>query len=71
LLNEMPSIIKADKLRSFSGKTDSIDRRLARMSEDAQLALRQFDVGMLEPDEPELPPTMANTVQIGVMAAAE
>ena len=45
-----------------------MEAELDRLDEKIEFALRQFDVGTLDPREPEVPLSMSNSINIGTMA---
>ena len=58
-----------EKLRGFAlpGATAELENRLAKMTEALSFKLRQFDVGFLDPREPEKPDIMSNKIHIEMM----
>lgn len=47
---------------------DVIAKGIPRLDAHLRFALRQFDVGLLDPNEPEVPLTMNNSLAIAVMS---
>ena len=48
-------------------KLVDIQERLSALDEKVRFAIRQFDVGFLDPPEPEAPLTMVNSMNVGMM----
>ena len=68
-VTEMKAATGAESLRNFAGGMNSnIDECLNNFDKKLVFALRQFDVGLLDPLEPEAPLSMTNSINIGVMA---
>lgn len=57
----MKAAVPLHRVPDFKAKVAELDTRL-------DFALRQFDVGHLDPREPEEPLTMSNSINIGVMS---
>jgi hypothetical protein len=60
-------LTRYEQLREFAGPK-SVNERLAQFEERLAFTLRQFDVGFLDPLEPEVPLSMNNHINIGVMS---
>jgi len=56
----------ADRFRSLPSMGDYIDRRLREFDEVLRFKIRQFDVGFLDPQEPEVP-HVSNTINVESM----
>jgi hypothetical protein len=66
-LDQLKNLAKADQMRTW-GSPRLVDERLAKLDERLNFALQNFDIGFLDPGEPELPPTMSNNINIGNMS---
>jgi hypothetical protein len=64
----MRTLVRANRWEGLGKVKDVVDRRLAGFDARVDFALHQFDVGHLDPVEPEIPLTMGNSINIGVMA---
>jgi hypothetical protein len=61
------AISQAEQFRNMSPDISRyIDEQFAAFDQHLQFALRQFDVGFLDPAEPEVPP-VANSITVGTM----
>ena len=59
---------KPQQLRKFgSGVDKAVNEGLAKIDERLAFKLRQFDAGFFVPAEPEVPPSVQNTMTIGNM----
>lgn len=65
--DEIKAATNSDKLKEFAGDKP-VDERIAKIDQHLVFSLRQFDVGFMDPAEPEIPPTTNNHVAIGVMS---
>jgi hypothetical protein len=64
---EMKALTKADQYRSLAAQ--AVDERLGAMGRHLAFAIRQFDTGFLDPDEPESP-NVNNSINIGTMTGS-
>lgn len=66
-VNQLKIMSKADQMRDW-GAPRVVSERLAKLDERLSFTLQNYDIGFLDPSEPELPPTMSNNINIGNMS---
>lgn len=64
---EIKALTRADHYRSLAGQ--AVDERLTAMDHDLAFAIRQFDTGFVDPEEPERP-NVNNSINIGTMTGS-
>ena len=64
---EMEALTRADQYRSLAAQ--AVDERLMAFDQHLAFAIRQFDTGFFDPDEPERP-NVSNSINIGTMTGS-
>ncbi len=65
-LSKLKKLSKHEEMRMW-GAPRIVSERLAKLDERLNFLLENFDVGFIDPAEPEMPPTMGNHITIETM----